>query len=169
MKTRSSREHTSMAGRERRNPSAIEGGTRRRTMNYFAFGPLFPERAHQFRDRGDTHERRQVEMSFRGEMRPESVGAFRPDRRRTFAYSHGHDVPVWLVSSDSGLVAGIRDRGQGPVEARAKGPLSAGPLAQGRRGPGPVTPSTSSAISRSAAKPIISRRKSTSGAFSMSA
>ena len=31
-----------MAGRERRNPSAIEGETRRRTMNDFAFGPLFP-------------------------------------------------------------------------------------------------------------------------------
>ncbi len=30
-----------MEGRERRNPSAIEGGTRRRTMDYFAFGPLF--------------------------------------------------------------------------------------------------------------------------------
>ncbi len=38
-------------------------------MNTFAFAPLFPERAQQFRDRSDTHERRRVEMSSRGEMR----------------------------------------------------------------------------------------------------
>ena len=36
-------------------------------MNTFAFAPLFPERAHRFRDRGDTRERRGVDMSSRGE------------------------------------------------------------------------------------------------------
>ena len=67
----------------------------------------------------------------------------RPDGRRIFAYNHGHVVPVRFLSSDPGLVAGIRDCGQGPVEPRAQGSLSAGPLAQGRRGPGPVTPARS--------------------------
>ena len=52
-------------------------------------------------------------------------------------YHHGH---VWLVSSDFGLVAGIRDCGQGPVKPPAQGLLPVGPLAQRRRGPGPITP-----------------------------
>ena len=52
-------------------------------------------------------------------------------------YHHGH---VWLVSSNFGLVAGIRDCGQGPVESPAQGLLSVGPLAQRRKGPGAVTP-----------------------------
>ena len=52
--------------------------------------------------------------------------------RRTFVYNHRHDVPVWLVSSDFGPVVSIRDCRQGLVEPRAQGPLSYGPLAQGR-------------------------------------
>ena len=62
------------------------------------------------------------------------IGAFLPDGRRTFAYNRGHVVPFSIVSSDLGLVAGMRDRGQGPVAPGAQGPLSARPLAQWRRG-----------------------------------
>ena len=89
--------------------------------------------------------------SSRGHIRPyfhkmmRHFGAFRPDGRRSFAYNRGHDVPFWFESSASGLVAGMRDRGQGPGEPGAQGPLSAGPLAQWRRGPGPVTPDRKSA------------------------
>ncbi|MEE8084848.1 MAG: hypothetical protein V3T46_06485, partial [Alphaproteobacteria bacterium] len=38
------------------------------------------------------------------------IGAFLPDGRRTFAYNRGHVVPFSIVSSDLGLVAGMRDR-----------------------------------------------------------
>ena len=142
MNTRSLREHTSMEGQEgweRRNPSEIEGVNPTMHHELLRLWSVLPRGARQFRDCGDTHERRQVEMSCRGEMRPETVGAFDPDGRRGFAYNHGHDEPARLVFSDVGLVAGVRDCGPGPVEPRAQGSLSAGPLAQGRRGPGPVT------------------------------
>ena len=43
-----------------------------------------------------------------------------------------NDVPAWLVPSDFGPVVSIRDCRQGLVEPRAQGPLSYGPLAQGR-------------------------------------
>ncbi len=46
--------------------------------------------------------------------------------RRSLVYHRGH---AWIVFTDFGLVAGIRDRGQGPVERRAHGPLSVGSLA----------------------------------------
>ena len=71
--------------------------------------------------------------------RPRSGG--KPDGQLTFVYHYGTDVPVWLVCADSGLVAGLRDRGPGPREPGAQEPLSAGPLAQGRSGPGPVATS----------------------------
>ncbi len=35
--------------------------------------------------------------------RPRSGG--KPDGRLTLVYHYGHDVPVWLVCTDSGLVA----------------------------------------------------------------